>query len=357
MPYRVGIIGGGMYGSRILRAFHSAHKAGTIVLCSIADVNPAAVDDATGKYSITGYSDYKEMLEKENLDAVSINTPDYLHEEIAVYCANKKLHIMVQKPLDITVEGAQRITDAANKNNVLLFVDFHKRFDPSLILLRNKIREGKLGEILYGYASIEDIIAYPSKHFVKWAHLSSPMWFIGIHVIDVFNWLFGEAPQKISAIGVKKKLLGMGVDTYDYISARLIYKNNACITLDASWILPDKFPSAVNQDIRVVGTEGIVEIDGQHRGVESYSSFDEKGMVENPYGYLENENPFTGCSLSGYTIDTMLHFPKMLGQIEKGAPLSSFKGTYADGPQAVLATKIVAAIHKSADNGGITIEI
>lgn len=355
MPYRVGVVGAGLYGSRVLRAFYSCHKAGTIVLSAIADVNPAAVRDAVDNYAVVGYSDYKEMVEKENLDAVAVVTPDSLHEEIAIYCAERKLHLFIQKPLDVTIEGSQRIVDAANRNNVLLFVDFHKRFDPSLILLKNKIRDGKLGEILYGYANIEDIIAYPSKHFVKWAHQSSPMWFIGIHFLDVFNWMFGEAPKKVMAHGAKKKLLGMGIDTYDSIQAKLLYANGASMTLDASWILPDLFPSGVNQNVRVVGTEGLMEIDGQHRGVESWSTVELGGRVDNPYGYLESENPLTGCGLSGYTIDTMLHFPQILAKLEKGVTLESLAGTYADGPQAVLATRVAFAVHKSADSGGAEI--
>jgi predicted dehydrogenase len=356
MPYRIGVVGGGLYGSRILRAFYSCHKAGTIVLSAIADINPEVIKDAADTYGISGYLDYKEMVEKENLDAVAIVTPDFLHEEIAVYCAERKLHIMVQKPLDTTVEGAQRIVEAAEKNGVLLFVDFHKRFDPSLILLRNKIRNGLLGEILYGYSHIEDIIVYPSFHFKKWAHKSSPVWFIGIHMIDVFNWALGVAPVKVSAIGAKKKLKQMGVDTYDFIQSKLIYANGSVITLDAGWVLPNSFLSGVNQGVRMVGTEGIMEIDGQHRGVESYSTAT-GGMIENPYGYLENENAYTGCSLSGYTIDTMLHFPQILTKLEKGEALSSFAGTYASGREALLATKIAVAIHQSAESGGTEITV
>jgi len=329
-----------------------------IVLAALADVNSEAREDAKKKYGINVYADYKEMIEKENLDAVSVVTPDFLHEEITLYCAAKKLHLALQKPLDVTVEGAERMVKAAAENNVMLFVDFHKRFDPSLILLRERYRTGKLGELLYGYANIEDAITVPADWFKGWAQNSSPMWFIGIHLIDIFNWIFDKPPVKVLATGGKKKLLSLGIDSYDFIQAKLVYDNGAAINLDTSWILPRAFPSIVDQTFRFIGTEGIMEVDGQNRGIEYYSSFD-GGSMDNPYGYhvLEEENALTGCNLSGYTVDTMLHFPRLLQKLDQGATLESLAGTYADGPQAVLATRIAVAIHESVEKGGVWVTI
>jgi len=72
---------------------------------------------------------------------------------------------------------------------------------------------------------------------------------------------------------------------------------------------------------------------------------------------LEEENALTGCNLSGYTVDTMLHFPRLLQKLDQGATLESLAGTYADGPQAVLATRIAVAIHESVEKGGVWVTI
>ena len=353
---RLGIVGGGMYGARLTQIFKDADRAEKIKFCSVADISQPVLDKLTAEYGVNGYTDYREMIEKEGLNAIAVVTPDYLHREIAVYSAGKGLHMLVQKPLDTTTGGAENIVKAARDNDVLLYVDFHKRFDPGFILARKQLAEGVYGELLYGYLNIEDTLYIPAEAFSGWAHLSSPAWFIGIHLIDALNWVLGKAPVNVSAIGHKKKLTGMGIDTYDALNARLIYDCGAVITVDASWILPKMFPSPVNQNVRLIGTEGFIEIDGQDRGVQFWSEKADgplKPMINNPYGYLESYNRFTDCGLSGYTVDSVLYFIKLLQKIDAGVTLDSLEGTYPNGGEAVVATRVVEAIHQSAESGKI----
>ena len=132
------------------------------------------------------------MIQKEKLDAVAVVTPDFLHREIALEVASHGIHLLMEKPLDTSVKGAQKMVQAAKENNVLLFVDFHKRFDPAYINLKKQIQEGKLGKVQYGYIWMEDKIVVPSVWFKNWAKYSSPAWFIGIHFFDMLIWIFGS---------------------------------------------------------------------------------------------------------------------------------------------------------------------
>ena len=354
--YRLGIIGCGLYGARLARIFGDAAKAGSVDFCCAADLDEAALGDAVRRYGVRGYADYREMIGAERLDAVAIVTPDHLHEEMAVYAAGKKLHMLVQKPLDTTTVGARRIYAAATENGSLLYVDFHKRFDPGFIQVRDQLARGVYGQLLYGYLNIEDIVEYPSVAFKKWVHRSSPAWFIGIHLIDVLNWALGRAPISVTAVGHKKKLVSMGLDTYDSISARLHYDDGLTITVDSSWVLPNAFPSPVNQNVRLVGTEGFIEIDGQDRGVQYWSSA-VKSAVNNPYGYYESYNRLTECGLSGYTVDSVLYFIKLLQKLDGGSKLDDLAGSYPNGEEAVLATRIVEAIHESVLEDGAHVRI
>ncbi len=255
MKARVGVVGAGTYGSVLINAYYGAHRRGEIELAAIADINPDTLKAMDEKYGLKGYTDYREMFDKEKLDAVAVVTPDFLHEEVVLEAARRKLHIIVQKPLSTDIGEGRHMIEAAKENRVMLYVDFHKRFDPAHIQLRNAIKSGKLGEIEYGYVCMEDKILVPSQWFKNWAQNSSPAWFIGIHFYDLIYWLLGEKPVRVYSSGVKKKLVSMGIDTYDSLQSKFEFANGASITVDASWILPNSFSSIVNQQIRLVGTE------------------------------------------------------------------------------------------------------
>ncbi|PIP16532.1 MAG: oxidoreductase, partial [bacterium (Candidatus Ratteibacteria) CG23_combo_of_CG06-09_8_20_14_all_48_7] len=137
------------------------------------------------------------MLAEEELDAVSIATPDFAHRQVALDAIKAKKHVLIEKPLDITVEGCQEIISAAEENRVFLQVDFHKRFDPYHQETERLVRKGVFGEIQYGYVHMEDTIVVPRDWFPGWAPRSSPAWFLGVHFYDLIRWIIKKEPKKV----------------------------------------------------------------------------------------------------------------------------------------------------------------
>ena len=354
MKIRVGVIGAGTYGETLIQAFHSVHKAGNIDFTAVADVNPAALEKMKDLYGLKGYTDYKAMFDAEALDAVAVVTPDYLHKEITIEAARRKIHLHVQKPIATDVQEGKDMIAAAEENKVMLYVDFHKRFDPGHIHLRQAVRSGKLGEIQYGYICMEDVILVPSVWFKNWAQHSSPAWFIGIHFFDLLYWILGMAPVRVYASGVKKKLLSMGIDTYDSLQAKFEYENGASITVDSSWILPNNFSSLVNQQIRLVGSECMQEVDTQDRGIVASYSSDPASLVINPHGRYLEDRPFVGTIPRGYIIESMLYFLQLVSSIKEGkACLKDLEPFYPTVKEALVSTCMCAAAHESARQGKI----
>jgi predicted dehydrogenase len=346
---RVGVIGAGIYGTNVIQAFHSRHLAGEIDLAAVADINAGALERVKKTFGLNGYSDYKEMFENERLDAVAVVTPDHLHRDAAVAAAEYGIHILAQKPLATCSGEGREMVEAAAKNNVMLYVDFHKRFDPGHIQLKQAIKAGLLGEIEYGYVCMEDPIYVPAEWFKNWARHSSPVWFIGVHFYDLIYWLLGEKPEQVYASGVKKKLASMGIDCYDSIQAKFNFPGGAGITVDASWILPKSFVSPVNQHIRIAGTDGLQEVDSQDRGVFACYEKDNAGQIINPYGKYMTDDPIIGEIAAGYTIESMLYFLRLVALLKSGkATLDSLKGRYPDGDQALVSVKMCEAAHQSA---------
>jgi len=354
MKTRVGVVGAGKYGSVVINAYYGAYKRGEIDFVAFADVSKGAVEKVQEKYGIKGYLDYKEMFEKERLDAVAIVTPDFLHEACVIDAAKKGIQILVQKPLSTDIAAGKRMIDAAKSNNVMLYVDFHKRFDPGHIQLKSAIKEGKLGEIEYGYVCMEDKIIVPTEWFKSWAHNSSPAWFIGIHFYDLIYWLLEEKPHRVYATGHKKKLLSLGIDSYDAIEAKFEFPSGATISVDSSWILPNGFASMVNQQIRLVGTKGMQEVDSQDRGIVAAYESDVSNMVINPYGQIMVEDPAAGQIPTGYTIESMLYFLRLVNRMKnENLSIDELNADYPTGDQALVSTIMCQKAHESALSGKV----
>jgi predicted dehydrogenase len=353
MKARIGVIGGGVYGTTVLQALSTAHRMGQIELAALAEIKESVLKEQSEKFKVKGYLNYQDMLHKEKLDAVVVVTPDYLHREITREVADHGIHLLVQKPLDVTSEGALEMVRAAKENNVMLYVDFHKRHDPGHIQLKQAIKSGRLGKIQYGYVWMEDKILVPTVWFKNWAQYSSPAWFLGIHFFDLICWLLESKPKKIYATGVKDKLVGLNIDTYDSLQAKIEFENGAHFSVDTSWILPNNFPSLVNQGIRVVGSNGVWEVDSQDRGVFYAEEQDPGAVVPNYYSMIERDNPLYGPVVQGYIIESILYFTQLVNKLKAGAKLQDLAGCYPSGDEAVVSTQICEALHRSVETGKI----
>lgn len=350
MKPRIGVIGGGIYGGKMLSVYYDAHKQGEIELVCLADINEKILKEHENNFGIKGYTNYKKMIKKENLDGVAIVTPDHLHREIAIEIANQGIHMLVQKPLDVTMTGAVEMVKAAKENNVLLYVDFHKRFDPIYIQLKKDIEQGKMGKVQYGYIWAENRIVVPSVWFKAWAENSSPAWFLGIHWFDMIYWLLKIKPKKIYATAVRDKLVKLGINTIDSIQIKIELENGTNFSVDCSWILPNCFSKRVNQGIRLVGSNGIWEIDSQDRGALYCNEKEEQTVVPNPYSMITQEDPINGTIYrGGYIVDSMLFYTKLISMLKQGMAVNDLKGYYPSGEEAIVSTQIAEAAHRSAE--------
>ncbi|ABM57160.1 oxidoreductase domain protein [Verminephrobacter eiseniae EF01-2] len=349
---RIAVIGAGIYGSSMLKCFSAAQKQGMVDLIALAEIDEEVLQRHTRSLGIQGYANYKEMLMNVHLDAVAIATPDHLHGDAVLAAADAGLHVLVQKPLDTSSERSQRMIDACRRRAVMLFVDFHKRFDPAHMRLKSDMQAGRLGKIQYGYACMEDRIEVPSVWLRKWAAQSSPSWFLGVHFYDLVYWLIQSQPRRVYAVGHRGKLKSMGMDTLDSINARVEFVNGANFSFDVSWILPAGFPSIVNQQLRIVGEEGVVEIDSQDRGMFSAYSDAVESLVINAFGAQEYEHPVWGAQVQGYTFASMIRFIELLGAMKNGlVTLDELKGKYPDGEDALVSTRIGEAVDRSIATG------
>ena len=353
MTVRIAVVGAGKFGQTHLDAFTQLGYAGVAELAAIAESNPGRAEELRARYTCPVYEDYREMLEKETLDAVSVATPDHRHREIAVAAARAGKHVLVEKPLDVTVEGAAEIVRAAREAKVLLQVDFHKRYDPDHQAIERRVRAGDLGDILYGSVHMEDRIEVPSEWFPHWAPASSPAWFLGVHFYDLVRWIVKSEAKSVYATGMKNTLLNdHGIDTYDCVNAKVDFENGAAFAFDTSWILPNGFEAIVNQGLRLVGTKGVFECDSQDRG--SRSCIEPEGMATYNNNFKRESVDRHGHKVyRGYGIESIEDFAGNVAFLADGGRLTDLKGVWASGEDGLEVTRIAVAVHESLATGRV----
>jgi predicted dehydrogenase len=350
MPVRIAVVGAGKFGETHLDVY-SRMSASGVALAAIAETDAARAEALRGRYGCPVYPGHREMLAREELDAVSVATPDDLHRAVVLDAVAAGKHVLVEKPLDISVEGAAEMVRAARSAGVLLQVDFHKRYDPDHQSIERRVRAGDLGRILYGYVHMEDRIEVPAEWFPGWAPRSSPAWFLGIHFYDLVRWILKAEAASVTATGTKAKLLGdHGIDAYDCVNAKIDFASGAAFSFDTSWILPKSFEAVVNQGLRIVGTQGLVECDSQDRGTRSCIAGE--GMATYNNNFRRESADRTGRRiLRGYGVESLEDFAGNVAFLKAGGRLADLRGVWASGEDGLEATRIASAVHESLASG------
>ncbi len=347
---RVGVIGGGIWGNYHLLAAKDLEAQGAVELIAIATRTAKTAEKQAKAFGIKGYTDYKAMIDREDLDALTIATPDHLHREMSIYALEQGKHVLVEKPMDLTTSGCQSMVNIAEKNSLILQVDFHKRYDPNNIDARRRVQAGAIGNLQYAYAYMEDKIVVPSEWLAGWAAQSSPFWFIGVHKYDLVRWISGREAVSVIAHGRKGKLKSLGIDTFDSISASILMEGDMTCTIDVNWILPKSFEAVVNQGFRLVGSEGIIEIDAQDRGL--HYCFDSEGNLTPNFGAIfMTETVFGGKAVSGYFVEPIKDFLMNVRFLQHGGSLDEIAGRYPSGKDGLQVTQVAEAVQQSITEG------
>ena len=201
--YNVGIIGcGGIQRWAHSHFYKQDKRVNVIALCDIiperveqyrADVHP---DAAT-------YTDYRELLKRDDIDCVDICTPNYLHSEIAVAAFEAGKNVFCEKPDAVSPEKAIAMKEASEKAGKLLMVMRNNRFADASAYLKKFIDSGKMGDIYAGRCAWQRRRGIPGKggwFTTKAKSGGGPLIDLGVHMIDLAVWLMGN-PTPVAVSG------------------------------------------------------------------------------------------------------------------------------------------------------------
>jgi predicted dehydrogenase len=197
--------------------------------------------------------DWKKVIDDPEVDAIVIATPTTTHKDIAVYAANAKKHIFLEKPMAREIDECTKIINAATENNVKLFVAHVVRFWPS-------------------YKAAYDAVQAPSTNMIKAQRMSTFPWSdwfkdekqsggcildLSIHDLDYSSWLMNKKIETIYCEG--RRMPEINVDNWGVSMTTVIFEDKSIAHCEATWAASSKYGFGTTCEI--IGTEGIIKFD------------------------------------------------------------------------------------------------
>lgn len=251
MKVKWGVIGAGGIADR--RAIPGMMMAKNAELVSVMEVNMEFAEKLREKYNAKrAYDDVDKMLEDPEIDAVYIATPIIYHKEQALKAARAKKHILIEKPVALTVKDGEEIREVCEKEGVLVSVGFMMRFHAYHCKMKEIIGSGKLGDVVSCRAQLT--CWYPdipgSWRQKKSTSGGGALMDMGIHCIDLIQYVTGGKAKRIATFTDTKTFK---YDVEDSASVIFEMDNRAFAYVDANFNIPD---DAARCRFEIYGTRG-----------------------------------------------------------------------------------------------------
>ena len=233
---RIGVIGLGFIGKLHARVWAENPQA---QLVAVADIYEPAAKAVGDEYGCAVYTDYNEMLKRDDLDAVDICVPEDFHVAPAVAAAEAKKNFIIEKPIAKTVKEANEIKDAAEKNGVRMMVAHLLKFDPRYVQLNDAIEDGKIGTVT------------------------------------------SLALKRTNSKGTPKRLKGkvsyfyyMGIHDIEWMLTYVTFDNGSIGSVELNWAFPENGACGFMTYAEVVGSKGAAVLHVDDQGLAVYSGAD-----------------------------------------------------------------------------------
>lgn len=247
---KVSILGVGNMGRNHLRVYSELSE---VKITSVVDISEKKIE--LPYENIKVFSDYKKMIEEEKPDLVSICVPTSFHYEVAKYCLESGINVLLEKPICLDIKEAEKLLELSKENNVKLWVGHIERFNPALLKVKEMVKNGELGQIIALMS--RRVGGFPPQ--IKDANIAVDL---AIHDIDISNFLLNDLPKEIS-INKQKNLIENREDSVELF---LKYDKSSAY-IQANWITPVKI-----RKLCITGTEGYLELDYINQEIEFYKS-------------------------------------------------------------------------------------
>ena len=230
---KVAVIGCGNISVMHLDSIINSDLAELVAVC---DIKPEIAEETAKKYGVKAYTDYKVMFEEEELDAVHICLPHYLHTPVASDAFKAGIHVISEKPMSIKYEDALNAVQLAEECGVKYGVIFQCRYNTPSMLVKKRIEDGALGAVKCGRTTLTwyrpDNYYGSSDWKGTWDKEGGGVIIDqAIHSLDLANWMIGSAPIEIQSSLHNRNHDNMIVE--DSAEGLIKYENGALLSFYA----------------------------------------------------------------------------------------------------------------------------
>lgn len=313
-------------------------------ISAVCDVMPEKMEallqnhDLKNDDSIKKYTDYKKMIEEIRPDLVSIATESGSHAEIALYCIDKGVNLIIEKPMAMSIEDANKIIDLSEKKCVKVSACHQNRFNVAIQRLREAVENGRFGKLSHG--SIHVRWNRNKDYYTQapwrgtWAQDGGALMNQCIHGIDLLRWMMGDEIEEI--YGQTRQQFHDYLEAEDVGVAVVKFKNGAVGTIEGT---TNVYPKNLEETLYIFGENGTVKIGGTStNNIDVWDFADETEDDGKNKGLKEETSNVYG---NGHTS----LFADVIDAIEKD------RKPYVDAVAGRNALEVVLSIYKSQKTG------
>lgn len=337
---KYGLIGCG----RIATNHMKAATNNELEIVAVCDVLPEKMEAILEKHelledtSIKRYTDYKEMIEEEKPELVSIATESGSHAEIAIYCIERDVNVIIEKPMAMSIKDADMIIKLAEEKNVKVSACHQNRFNVAIQELREAVEKNRFGRISHGSIHVRwnrNKAYYDQAPWRgTWAEDGGCLMNQCIHGIDLLRWMMGDEVEEV--YGATRQQFHDYLEAEDVGVAVVKFKNGAIGTIEGT---TNVFPKNLEETLYIFGENGTVKIGGTStNNIDVWDFADETEEDQAKKNLQEQTSNVYG---NGHTS----LFADVIDAIKRDRP------PYVDAVAGRNALEMVLAIYKSQRNG------
>ena len=225
-PVGISVIGAGYWGPNFIRNLSIIHKAELRYVCDLDKKRLQNIKSLYPNVKIT--QDIKDVLKDKKTEAVVIATPVRTHYPLAKLCLEGKKHVLVEKPMTESIEKANDLIAIAKKQNKILCVDHTFVYNPAVQKMKQLVDKKELGELFYFDSVRANLGLFQND--------TNVLWDLATHDLAIMDYILGQNPTAIRAIGASHIRKGM----HNIVYVTVHYPGNLLGHIHVNWLAPVK---------------------------------------------------------------------------------------------------------------------